>query len=424
MRDDAAPAHDAAADGRAIDASSCSPAGGGTPGYHDLADTASWSTFDTTTADPTAVKFAGAAFDGRYLYLAPYFVPNEGGTVARYDTQATFTAAGSWSTFATTTLAPGAAGFVGAVFDGRYINFVPDNDGNFDGIVARYDTQASFTTAGSWATFDASTVNTLAVGFQGGAFDGRYVYYAPFVDESGLGHSVVTRYDTQAAFATSTSWAVFDQTSIDANAYQFIGAAFDGRYVYFVPVANSAGTTDGIVVRYDTQRGFGIAGSWSKFELTSVDARAKAMRGAVFDGRYLYFVPNGNGVADGVVVRYDTQAAFTAAGSWTAFDATTVSSAARGFLGGVFDGRYVYFVPYSLGASGVVLRYDTEAGFACTSAWTTFDVSSVDPNARGFFGAAFDGQNVYLVPTASSVVARFQARDTSAQVTTSHGSFF
>jgi len=46
-----------------------------------------------------------------------------------------------------------------AVFDGRYVYFVPYDNGQysrtFDGEVLRYDTTAAFDQPSSWATFDA-----------------------------------------------------------------------------------------------------------------------------------------------------------------------------------------------------------------------------------------------------------------------------
>lgn len=49
----------------------------------------------------------------------------------------------------------------------------------FDGIVARLDTTASFTTASAWTSFDVSSIDSTAHGFSGSTFDGRYVYLIP-----------------------------------------------------------------------------------------------------------------------------------------------------------------------------------------------------------------------------------------------------
>ena len=114
----------------------------------------------------TANSFAGAMFDGRYVYLAPN---GSSGVAARYDTTASFTAVGSWATY--TTL----GSRVGAGFDGRYVYFAP-----YGTAAARFDTQGAFTSAGSWSTFDVATFDAGVQGFMGAAFDGEYVYFAPY----------------------------------------------------------------------------------------------------------------------------------------------------------------------------------------------------------------------------------------------------
>ena len=78
-------------------------------------------------------------------------------------------------------------------------------------------------------------------------------------------------------------------------------------------------------------------------------------------------------------------------------------------MGEFFGHRYRH--PASPGIyGGLVVRYDAEAQFAATASWSTFDVGSVNAAARGFAGATFDGQYVYLVPYSGSVVAGFEAK--------------
>ena len=91
-----------------------------------------------------------------------------------------------------------------------------------------------------------------------------------------------------------------------------------------------------------------------------------ASRGAVFDGRYVYFIPYLHGVVESILARYDTLGAFNAADAWTTFNLATLSAdggaTTSGFFGGAFDGRYVFFIPRNDGApDGRVLRYDSQA---------------------------------------------------------------
>jgi hypothetical protein len=145
---------------------------------------------------------------------------------------------------------------------------------------------------------------------------------------------------------------------------------------------------------------------------------AKEFFGAAFDGRYVYFAPS-NSDDGSILVRYDTATGFEAVSSWATFDASGIHAGAKGFQGAVFDGRYVYFVPYNNGRyDGLVLRYDTHGSFTVAGSYTTYDTAALDPNAKGFLGAAFDGRNVYFVPdddgTTPRVLTRFDARSPRA----------
>ena len=44
-------------------------------------------------------------------------------------------------------------------------------------------------------------------------------------------------------------------------------------------------------------------------------------------------------------------------------------------VGAVFDGRYIYYVPY--GQSGVVLRFDTRGRFTDRTNWVSFDAGAL-----------------------------------------------
>ncbi len=263
-------------------------------------------------------------------------------------------------------------------------------------------TYNSETDSGKWSTFDLTTLFPGAKGFIGSAFDGRYMYFSP--NSNGAADGIVAQYDTtQGGFGSSQSWKTFDVSTVDSNAKGFQGAAFDGRYLYLIPYNNGA-IYSGTIARFDTQAagGFGDAGSWLTFDISTVDPNARGYVRAAFDGRYLYLSPHYNGVYHGIVARYDTQGAggFANASSWSTFDISTVNPGAKGFLGIDFDGRYVYFAPYYDGTvyDGLAVRYDTQNndGFAASSSWATFDMQSIDPDAVGFRGMVFDGQYIYF----------------------------
>ena len=139
------------------------------------------------------------------------------------------------------------------------------------------------------------------------------------------------------------------QASPDPSASGFAGGVFDGRYVYLAP--NNDGSPFGLAVRYDTQQPFASATAWQTFDFTKLDAGAKGYRGAAFDGKYVYFVPSNNGTAQGIIVRFDPAQAFGATNSWTTFNLGT-DTTRRGFIGAIFDGRYLNLLPSNNGSPG------------------------------------------------------------------------
>jgi len=411
--------------------------------YSALDDVSKWTTFDlSTTADGGVVGYIGGAFDTRYVHFA-----NDWHT--RYDTTKDFAAAGSWSSLPSF---PNSTNTERAAFDGRYVYFPPYWGDRYVGTIVRYDSQSTFTSQASWTTFDLSTVNVGAVGFQGAVFDGRYLYLVP--SENGANYfgpsfdGVVARYDTTAAFASSSSWATFDISTVNAAAKGFRGGAFDGRYVYLVPgpglFIEYTTNPNTFVSRYDSRSDFLNAASWSTFDLAKVNPGATglaggAFAGAAFDGRYVYLVPFVNGTsAYSVVMRYDSASSFADPTSWTTFDVSALNAGAKGFQGAAFDGRYVYLAPSlnqfvtPFGIYSVITRYDTTAPFGSSASWSAFDLTTLSPGAKGFSGAVFDGRSVYLVPLANflspngsdGLVVRFDAKSPACLPTGWNASFF
>ena len=330
---------------------------------------AGWSTFDIyrvpgmpNTGGPSPVYFS-AVFDGRYVYV----VPNDSGNgVVRYDTQAPFDAPASWERYDPSATNAALGAFVGGAFDGRYVYFAPfQGAGGSSGIALRYDTHApSFTDASAWTDFDVTSVNPQAKGFEGALYDGTYVYLVP--DYNGTNNDgIVARYDPSGPFASVGSWKTFDTSAVDPKARGYAGAVYDGTYVYFVPFY--AGAMDGVVARYEAARDFVDASAWTSFDLTVRGANMVGYQGGVFDGQYLYLAPNTNSLlqASGLVTRFDTRAPFAVGASWSAFDTTQLSDAAVGYSNAAFDGRYVYLVP----TSAVFVRFDAKqpAGMPATS---------------------------------------------------------
>jgi len=107
--------------------------------------------------------------------------------------------------------------------------------------------------------------------------------------------------------------------------------------------------------------------SWDTFDFGDygIGNLPEGYRGLTFDGKYAYFAPYYNGQGrHGEVLRYDTTSSFNTPSSWSTFDPSKngVGENPIGYQGATFDGRYVYFAPYSDNNNphGEVLRYDTK----------------------------------------------------------------
>ncbi len=145
----------------------------------------------------------------------------------------------------------------------------------------------------------------------------------------------------------------------------------------------------------------------------------------------MYLVPRANGV----VVRFDTSASGSTIGTpsaWSTYDVTRVVQHGRApspqFAGSAFDGRFVYFLPSANGYAQLV-RYDTLSTFTADCAWSAVDLAAVTVGTLvpgTYNGAVFDGQYLYLIPYGSGLFARFQARTPASlpALPAFHGSFW
>jgi hypothetical protein len=440
--------------GAAPDAAvTCMPLGAGGSVYFPLtptlddAGTSNWSFFDVQPLPGFGTAgFAGGTFDGRYVYFA-----GNAGKVGRYDTTMPFGASG---------------GFGGAVFDGRYVYFVPYLHGVAESVAVRFDTLGVFGAADSWATFDLATLSAdggaVTSGFFGAVFDGRYVFFIPRNDGAPDGR--VLRYDSQVSadaaapapeggaagadgggdggadggdgggvapgsFEDPSLWQSFDVTTINPEAKGFAGGVAGAGSLFLVPYYNDA--FDAAVHSGTFGSSFTPASTWSTFDTTTVSSFANEYVGGAFDGQHVYFVPHATGIA----TRFDTTGTFTSTPSWSSYDMTRLalldSGQPVGYAGAAYDGRFVYFIPSASGVAPVA-RYDTLSTFTADCAWSIFDPTSLAASGGSvltpFTGAVFDGTYLYLIPNAgpNPIFARFTVR-TPAPLPSNfpnfHGSF-
>jgi hypothetical protein len=281
-------------------------------------------------------------------------------------------------------------GFFGSVSDGRYVYFAPQLNDSQDrhGQALRYDSHGPFDDPASWSGYDAGNTSGLNTkGYYGAVHAGDHIYFIPRTDGESH-HSRLLRFDRRGDFRDPESWDAYDI----GNPVSSQSAAFDGRYIYITPGYEMDGSETGKAVKFDTQGGFKDPGSYKIYDAGDTDGlESKNYDGATFDGRYIYYAPLNN---RGIVLRHDTQGEFNDPNSWSANDISSLGM--EMCVGAVFDGRYIYYVQY---AHTKAVRYDTLGDFRNLSSWEVHDAGRTSGlNTCGYDGATFDGQYIYYIP--------------------------
>ncbi|MBN2694564.1 hypothetical protein JXR93_07865 [bacterium] len=381
----------------------------------------SWEAFDVNSNNSTfsnAKGYYGATGDGRYIYFAPCRDSNNDGfhgRVLRYDSTKSFTDLSSYSLYdAGNTDNLTTTGYAGAIFANGYIYFVPYlNEEGRHAKVLRYNTSSDFSNSNSWSAFDANSLDlptgAQLNGYDGGVFDGeRYIYFSPYGDQNGS-NMFALRYDTTGDFKEKNSWSFTSTTQMTQNtgAKGFYGITFDGTYIYYVPFANKEGSKfHSKMVRYNTTLSFTDKEAWSLFDASNIGENTVGYKGAVFDGKYVYYVPfreaEGLGGQHSKVLRYNTESPFENANSWSVFNASNINGLNTvGYVGAQFDGRYIYFIPYQQDNffHANILRYDSTKDFLDSDSWNAFNVGDISGlNTKGYkYGFIMD-KYLYLVP--------------------------
>ena len=182
-------------------------------------ESASWSAYNAGLEH----SHQSAGFDGRYIYFCPGYTLKPGdsldgsyiGKLLRLDTRGDFDDDASWEGYdAANTDGLDTGGFDGGYFVGVYVYYVPyqrqvepgDGKSMYHANYLRYDTRLPFGDPGSWEAHDASGADGLvSVGYNAGAYDGRFFYAAPDFDpDSDKMHGRILRYDTIGERGTFT----------------------------------------------------------------------------------------------------------------------------------------------------------------------------------------------------------------------------
>ncbi len=152
--------------------------------------------------------------------------------------------------------------------------------------------------------------------------------------------------------------------------------------------------------------------SMSGSTVLGADIGSAATQGLIFDGRYVYNVP----YTVNTFARFDTQGQFAVVGDWEKISTSTAGGQTIGssaFSGGVYDGRYVY---YAANNSPRFVRFDTRGVFTVAGNWESITMSTAQGAAdlnNAYSGATFDGRYVYFSAYVSDTFLRFDTQGTS-----------
>lgn len=379
--------------------------------------------YDLLSANASWKSFINCSFDGRYVYYIPFQDTSAAVSLIRYDTSLPLAETASWSSVSLSSFDSSWIGYGAAIFDGKYLYMIPYGV-TFGGTsiatstVLRYDTNQSFDSTSSWTGYTLTAVNTLWSGFTSAVFDGKYLYMMASNDGDLIWKGIVVRYDTTLPFNSTASWTSYAVSSHGTDCIGLSSAIFDGRYVYTISIFNGTDRT-GTLIRYDTTKAFSSTASWTALNLTSFNVKWRGFYNIVFDSQYVYMIPFlYTGLSsNSTFVRYDTNKPFTSSSSYESFDISTINATYSGYHAGVYDGRYLYAIPYysyGVGFHGNIARYDTTKSFNSTASWTVFDLASSNPTYVGFRASCFDGRDIYLVPlsngTASGTICRVRVK--------------
>ena len=361
---------------------------------------------DVATLNSDYVGMGCTCFDGRYMYFHNRQNTNDY-YFFRYDTTQPFTT-GNIEVMNLQTVNVNARGYSGFVFDGRYIYGIPYGGGTKHGLFLRYDTHASFTSAGSYSIFDMTTVNAGCRGYQKACFDGQYIYLSPLYNGTNY-HGLTIRYDTTQSFSSSGSYDTFNLTSINSNYAGFIDNAIVGEYVYYFPYSNDSGR-HGNLIRYKIGESFTSSGSYEVFNLATIDSDYILFNGNCFDGRYLYLATyiNATGGANDKIIRYDTTMDLNNVNAYKEFSTSVLSPDGVGYRNMFYDGRYIYVGAYYDDTIDDYIHdmpvYDTWKDFTDSDSWYIFDRTTVDSELYSNSSMNFDGQYLYIFPFTNSSV--------------------
>ena len=275
----------------------------------------------------------------------------------------------------------GGSAYIGGVFDGQSIWFVPYNSANLTKV----------NPATGAMTHYAHDQGSAA--YEGGVFDGQNIWLVP--------------YNSANLTKVNPATGAMTHYAHEQVASAYAGGVFDGQSIWLVPFKSANLTkvnpATGAMTHYAHEQG------------------SYAYAGGVFDGQSLWLVPSSSTKLTKVN---------PATGAMTHYAHDQGSAA---YFGGLFDGQSIWLVPFKSAnltkvnpATGAMTHYaheqvtDTYAGgiFDGQSLWlvpyNSANLTKVNPatgamthyahgqGGSAYFGGIFDGQSIWLVPYSPS----------------------
>ena len=379
----------------------------------DFTNSGSWIAYNASNTDGLeCTQFQGATFDGRFIY---FYGRN---AILRYDSVFNFTDSSAWSAIQRyTTEGLTTRGYSSGFFDGRYLHLIPEyNSVDYHGNALRYDTARSFYDNSSWESYDLTkTGGQKAKGFEGVAFDGRSIYLTPYNDDTNYSGYTV-KYDAKSRIynADIMKGAISKQFFLDGTGRLGLGT---DRPTAKIDLWSTDATQLKINYNSTTQASLSLSNTGDLTLKTSGDdlnlivdgTDGKITTNASFSAdqairdhnSWMSNVQNNTEITLGKQSLSRLKDNFARHDNWDFFSIGKINGLdTSGYLGGTFDSRYVYYVPYSNGSGyhGNFLKYDTVKPFDQTTSYSAFNIATINSNYKGYKGACFDGQYIYLSP--------------------------
>lgn len=379
-----------------------------------LDDPTRWATYDGAGGG-----YMVGPFDGRFIYFVRATDVDgvdaglTGSRILRYDTKgAAFDDPKAWTQFdpevALSTTGPHAI----AVMEGKYLVIAASADNTF----LRYDTtrpENDFGFSSSWETYDASQLKVgnpsgynaaVPLPAGGGVMFNNGLAYTPLIHKGD-------------AFDAGWQVTAFDGGTFPGGCGNTYNAVCAANRIFFTP-GGSGGTA--CVVRYDPAKSY--VDGFESFDVSDLGEESTFFAGGVASPQHLYLTQfnTHDASAPTRILRKPLDGALDA--GWEGQPTNTKNPLARGFIGGAWDGRYLYFAPYPAPTTTVIFeRYDTTLGFTDSNSWDVAAGAALGIPANRYWGAAFDGQYVYYssysaLGNEKTAFARFKAWDTPIAV--------